>query len=102
MEILWLDDARDDLRDIRRFLQTRAGSNVARRIGAHIVQAVNALAEMPNRGRPGRWSGTRELVITGMPYIAPYRVRGDTIEILHVFHGAQQWPEAPDAAEDEC
>jgi toxin ParE1/3/4 len=97
MEILWLDDARDDLRDIRRFLRMRAGSSVARRIGAQIVKAVNALAETPNRGRRGRWSGTRELVITGTPYLAPYRVRGGTIEILRVFHGAQRWPETPDA-----
>jgi toxin ParE1/3/4 len=94
MEILWLEDAGNDLREIRRFLEEHASKKVARRIATHIVRAAEDLAEMPNRGRPGRWPGTRELVITGTPYLAPYRVRGDTIEILRVFHGARQFPAA--------
>jgi toxin ParE1/3/4 len=52
---------------------------------------------MPHRGRPGRWPGTRELVIPRTPYIVPYRVQGDLIEILRVFHGARRWPEEPSA-----
>jgi len=35
--------------------------------------------------------GTRELVF--LPYIIPYRVRGDAIEILRIFHGAQRLPD---------
>ena len=95
MEVLWLEDAREDLREIRQFLKERAGNLVTNHIGLHIVEAVNALAEMPNRGRPCRWGGTRELVITRTPYLIPYRVRGNTIEILRVFHGAQKFPGAP-------
>lgn len=37
--------------------------------------------------------GTRELVITGTPYLVPYRVVGDVIVILRVLHGARQWPD---------
>ncbi len=37
-------------------------------------------------------SGTRELVITGTPYIAAYRVRPQRIEVLRIIHGAQRWP----------
>ncbi len=36
---------------------------------------------------------TRELVIRKTPYIAAYRIEGDTIRILRVLHGAQQWPD---------
>jgi toxin ParE1/3/4 len=32
-------------------------------------------------------------VIAGTPYILPYRVQDETIQILHVLHGARQWPE---------
>jgi toxin ParE1/3/4 len=39
----------------------------------------------------GREDGTRELVLTPLPYIVVYRVREDAIEILHVYHGAQNW-----------
>jgi toxin ParE1/3/4 len=43
-------------------------------------------------GRPGRVPGTRELVISGTPYVVPYRVRADEIEVLRVFHAARRWP----------
>lgn len=58
-----------------------------------IQEAVSKLADQPALGRPGRVTGTRELVIAGTPYIIPYRVREDAIEILRVFHGARRWPE---------
>jgi toxin ParE1/3/4 len=45
-------------------------------------------------GRPGRVPGTREFVIARTPYVVPYRVRGDAIEILRVYHGARLWPAA--------
>ena len=40
-------------------------------------------------GRPGRVSGTRELVIPGTPYIIPYRIRGERLKLVAVFHGRQ-------------
>jgi addiction module RelE/StbE family toxin len=53
---------------------------------------VEGLERFPEMGRPGRIEGTRELVISGTPYIAAYRIVGDTVRILRVLHGAQQWP----------
>jgi len=44
-------------------------------------------------GRPGRVDGTREFVVAGTPYIIPYRVRGETVELLAVMHGARRWPD---------
>jgi toxin ParE1/3/4 len=94
MEVRWLDDALADVAEIYRYIAAddrRAAGRVVQRIRA----AVGLLAKMPHRGRPGRWSGTRELVILRTPYIVPYRVQGDLIEILRVFHGARRWPEEP-------
>jgi toxin ParE1/3/4 len=54
---------------------------------------VESLADFPESGRPGRVEGTRELVIHSTPYIAAYRIAGDTVRILRVLHGAQQWPD---------
>jgi toxin ParE1/3/4 len=34
------------------------------------------------------------LVVPDTPYIAPYRVRGDEVEVLAVFRGARRWPDA--------
>jgi addiction module RelE/StbE family toxin len=62
---------------------------------------VEGLALFPEMGRPGRIEGTRELVIHRTPYIAAYRIVGDTVRILRVLHGAQQWPdEMPEKPEE--
>lgn len=53
---------------------------------------VEGLTQFPERGRPGRIEGTRELVIQHTPYIAAYRVVDTTLRILRLLHGAQQWP----------
>jgi plasmid stabilization system protein ParE len=53
----------------------------------------DGVAEFPQMGRSGRIEGTRELVISGTPYIAAYRIDGDAVRILRVLHGAQQWPD---------
>jgi len=49
-------------------------------------------AELPNLGRSGRVAGTREMVVPGTPYVIPYRVQGDRLEVIAVFHGRQKWP----------
>ncbi|MGC5780062.1 type II toxin-antitoxin system RelE/ParE family toxin [Methylobacterium sp. NFXW15] len=59
---------------------------------ARLREAINGLTLYPERGRPGRIVGTRELVVSGTPYIVPYRLTGDAIDILAVLHGARAWP----------
>ena len=54
---------------------------------------VEGLVQFPESGRLGRAEGTRELVIQRTPYIAAYRIAGNTVRILRVLHGAQHWPE---------
>ncbi len=61
--------------------------------GDRIVEAANALADNPERGRPGRVAGTRELVVPRTNHIVVYRnAASGRIEILRVLHGAQRWP----------
>lgn len=65
----------------------------AERVVQKILRAVDLLKQNPAMGRAGRVAGTRELVVAETPYIIPYRVRGDTVEILRIFHAARKWPE---------
>jgi toxin ParE1/3/4 len=51
-----------------------------------------SLTQFPYRGRPGRKVNTRELVFSGLPYLAVYRIREEIIEIVRILHGAQKWP----------
>ena len=74
----------------------RAAASVDDRIRA----CVDNLKRFPEMGRPGRIEGTRELVISRTPYIAAYRIADDTVRILRLLHGAQQWPDdMPDGPE---
>ena len=57
-----------------------------------LLAAVERLATLPHIGRPGRVPRTRELVVPGTPYIIPYRLRGQRLEIIAVFHARQRWP----------
>jgi toxin ParE1/3/4 len=57
-----------------------------------ILDAVALLATQPALGHPGRVPGTRELVVHKTRYIVPYRVQGDDIEILRVFHTSRRLP----------
>jgi len=43
----------------------------------------------PKSGRRGQAGGTREIVVVGLPYIVVYRQDGNLVEIVGVFHGAQ-------------
>jgi hypothetical protein len=50
---------------------------------------MDLLKKNPAMGRTGRVAGTQELVVAETPCIIPYRVRGDAVEILRVFHAAR-------------
>ena len=65
----------------------------ASRMVERIRVAVKRLAASPALGRPGRVADTRELVIPHTPYIVPYRVKGDVVQIITILHGAQRWPD---------
>ena len=65
----------------------------AGRVVPRVLRSVDLLRRNPALGRAGRVAGTRELVVAGTPYVVPYRVRGEAVEILRVFHAARKWPE---------
>lgn len=56
-----------------------------------MAEEVEVLVKFPEIGRPGRIEGTRERVVSRAPYIAAYRIQGDTVRSLRVL--AQPWPD---------
>ncbi len=91
MIIRWHRLARQDLRQVRDYI-ARDNPKAAARVAQRIRTAVERLSENPGIGRPGRVIDTRELAVTGTPYLVPYTVSDNEIAILRVLHGAQQWP----------
>ena len=94
MNIIWSPEAIQDLMSLRAYI-AEEGPAGARRIVLRILHDVeHLLPDNPHMGRPGRVPGTRELVIPRTPYIVPYRVQRDTIEVLRVYHAARRWPDS--------
>jgi plasmid stabilization system protein ParE len=56
-----------------------------------IYQRIRTLKTSPSQGRPGHRSGTRELALTPLPHVVVYSVRAHAVEILHIYHGTQDW-----------
>ena len=92
MPIRWTEPAARDLTTICDYVKENGSVAAARSVATSIYDRVGTLAEFSEMGRPGRIEGTRELIFTGLPYLAIYRVRGNTVEILCILHGAQKWP----------
>jgi toxin ParE1/3/4 len=65
----------------------------AERVAAAIVETALRLERFPLIGRVGRIEGTREMVVPGLPYILPYRVVEDVVQIASVIHTSRKWPE---------
>jgi toxin ParE1/3/4 len=92
MRLKWSQAAIRDLQEIRGFI-AQERPMAAQRVAQRILQVVRNLEQFPRMGRPGRVEGTRELVVGGTPYIVPYRVQGEAVELLRILHGARRWPE---------
>jgi len=92
MKIRWSASAAKDLERIFERIR-KSNPAAATRVVQTIYDGCALLGDFPNRGRPGRMPGRRELVFSPLPYIAVYRVREQeqTVEISRIYHGAQNW-----------
>jgi len=91
VKLIWSPEARIDLREMVLYLSEK-NPYAARALYERIETVAAEIIATPYIGRPGRVPGTRELVITNTPYILPYQIRSELIEILRVYHGARKWP----------
>ncbi|MGV1873590.1 type II toxin-antitoxin system RelE/ParE family toxin [Agrobacterium rosae] len=94
MRVIWTKRSLRELATIGDYI---AGQNP--RAAVRIVRLIHKttrdlLSSNPFIGRRGDIEGTRELVISGTPYIVAYVVSGDDVQVLFVQHGAREWPTA--------
>jgi addiction module RelE/StbE family toxin len=88
MRIRWTPAAAADLQHISDYLKQRH-PRYRQPTVRKLYAAIESLRGRPFRGRVGREEGTRELVLHPLPYIALYRVKEQTVELLRIYHGAQ-------------
>ncbi|KQB59125.1 MULTISPECIES: type II toxin-antitoxin system RelE/ParE family toxin [Betaproteobacteria] len=91
MRVRWLRTALRNLDDEATDI-AMDDPKAAQMVVQRVLDAVAALAEQPALGRPGRVAGTRELVVLKTRHIVPYRVQGQTVEVLRVFHTSRRLP----------
>jgi plasmid stabilization system protein ParE len=92
MRVRWLRTALRNLDEEATYIAADDAA-AARRVVARVLEAVGQLADQPGLGCPGRVPGTRELVVLNTRYIVPYRVRGEEVQILRVFHTSRRPPQ---------
>lgn len=92
MRVRWLRKALINLDEELSYIASD-DPEAARVVASRIFAAIGQLPHQPASGRPGRVHGTRELVVRDTRYIIPYRIRGEVVEILRVFHASRRLPE---------
>lgn len=90
-QVRWTAPAADDLQQITQYIR-EDNPTAARAVAKTIFDAANSLETSPFRGRSGRVPSTRELILPSLPYIIVYEVTDPAIHILHIYHGARNWP----------
>lgn len=91
MRIRWTEKALDNLDAAVTYI-AEDNPATARKVAQKLFDSVQLLKSQPGIGRPGRVTGTRELVISELPYIIPYIEQDATIVILRVMHTSMKWP----------
>jgi toxin ParE1/3/4 len=91
MRVRWLQKAIKNL-DAEADYIAQENSKAAADMFVYVKNKVDSLGEFPSSGRPGRVPGTRELVVDRYPFVVPYRVVGDELHVLRVFHTRRKLP----------
>jgi toxin ParE1/3/4 len=89
MRLRWTPLAADDLVSIHSYLHEYHPA-FAQPTVRLIFDATRRLRDFPRSGRPGTVAGTRELVLPRLPYIIIYRATSTMIEVIRIYHGAQE------------
>lgn len=90
MKLFWTSRAERDRENIVLFI-AEDDPLAAVRVDETIGGAALRLASHPRLGRPGRVTGTRELVVHDH-YVMVYEIDGTSLTILAVLHTSRQWP----------
>lgn len=91
-EVIWTEDARDDLGAIFYHIALEDGDyDAAVTIVRGIRKTAKSLSQFPSLGAAGRIQGTRELLAEKRYYII-YRLIKGNVQILNIVHTSRQYP----------
>ena len=90
MRIEWTAKAAAQFKQNQRY-DHHSDRQIARLLAMRVNSALHRLLVLPNSGRKGIHPDTRECVVQRSPYVIIYRIAGDALQILHIWHGRQNW-----------
>lgn len=90
MELFWTREASQDRDEIYDHIEADNPA-AALALDELFAEKAGRLLDHPGLGRPGRITGTRELV-AHQNYILIYDATGNRVRVLRVLHAARQWP----------
>jgi toxin ParE1/3/4 len=79
MRVDWSPHAVSDLKSISEYIERDRSLEAADRITRTIYGAIQSLRSMPQLGRLGGVQGTRELVVSGLPYFVVYQASAERV-----------------------
>jgi toxin ParE1/3/4 len=91
MNPIYSPRAVQDLEEIAAYYRSIAGEKIAQAIGGRIEQVIERVARNPRTApRVSRRGNVRVVLVLRYPYKIFYRVRGETLEILHIRHTSRR------------
>ncbi len=94
MRVVWTRRATRHLHAAYDYWAREKSGTAADKMLDRIFAAVEVLEDHPQLGRPGRISGTRELVVAPTPFVVAYGMRRHgVVEVVALLHGARKCSE---------
>jgi addiction module RelE/StbE family toxin len=90
VRVIWTPEAEQDRADVWDYIAAD-NPHAAARIDELFSDVAARLAEHPSLGKPGKISGTREL-IPHESYCMVYEIEQETVWVLALVHTARLWP----------
>jgi toxin ParE1/3/4 len=91
MKLVYSRRALADLDEIAAYYSTRASPAVAKSIEGRLVEVIERICRMPEAApRVSQRSHVRVATVVRYPYRIFYRLRDDTIDILHIRHTSRR------------
>ncbi len=56
----------------------------AKKVAQLLVKSIHLSMANPLTGRPSSFKALREWSVPGLPYVIPYRVKGQTVQIIRI------------------
>ncbi len=94
MRVAWTDEARAHLDGIYQYIKRDAPFYATQTVGK-LTRRVDQLIDHPRSGRiVPKYDDENLRELIDHPYRLIYRIKPDRIDIIAVFHGAQQLPDS--------